>query len=290
MSEVYRKAQRVIVWLGPGDSTSELAMTTLNAIDKFSKRDYTRKFESLFGQGEVGEALVAFVNRPYFSRMWIVQEIILARQIIIYCGVRSVLWSKLSILLDCIKDPELYDNISSGTASRIDESLAMDLHQNRRKWQEGTTNLEELLSSYMQSMCRDPRDKVYSLLGIAADCQSGELKADYNKSLETVYQDVIRLWTDQKVLGNNISRRIVHLSELLRRSFGPALEMQMEALRNCQLVLVVGYWRGTISRVGPQFGEIDLHGIIPSPNVVDSDYLSRYHFSLQTYQRLPRPI
>ena len=283
MSEIYRKALRVIIWLGPAYSTSELAMTTLNSIDGFSMRRGASSSTSL-GEGEVGEALVALVNRPYFMRMWIVQEIILARQIIMYCGYRSVLWSKLSILLDCIKDPDLFRNVSYETASKINDSLAMDLHQNRKKWQERKTSLEELLSSYPQSQCRDPRDKVYSLLGIAADCQNGELKADYNKSLGTVYQDVIRIWTNQKAPGNNISQRIVQLSELLHISFGPALELQSEILNARQLFPIAGCWRGTVSRIGPQFGEIDADGIMPTLGLVDGDDL------FKSYQQLSRPI
>ena len=127
MSEVYRKALRVIIWLGPAYSTSELAMATLNSIDGFSMRRVYNPSTPLRG-GEVGEALVALVNRPYFTRMSIVQEIILARQIIIYCGHRSILWSKLSTLFDYIKDPNLFRNAYYGTALKINDSLAMDLH------------------------------------------------------------------------------------------------------------------------------------------------------------------
>ena len=127
MSEIYRKALRVIIWLGPAYSTSELAMATLNSIDGFSMRRVYNPSTPLRG-GEVGEALVALVNRPYFTRMSIVQEIILARQIIIYCGHRSILWSKLSTLLDYIKDPNLFRNAYYGTALKINDSLAMDLH------------------------------------------------------------------------------------------------------------------------------------------------------------------
>jgi len=291
MSEVYRKAQRVIIWLGPANSNSVLAMAVLNSIDRNGIPDNPRPHFAAFQNirsplgydPRVREALMDFFNRPYFSRMWIVQEIILANEIIIFWGPTSLLWSKLSNLFNCINDPVLHRDLQQATAIEINNSLAKDLHQNRKKWQERKTNLEELLVSYSRNKCRDPRDKVYSLLGIAADCQNGELEADYNKDLGTVYQDVIRLWTDHKRPGDDISGRIVHLSELLHLIFGPELEMQSKGWREGQLVPVAGSWRGTISTLGPQFGETDVDGIMPTSLLLDGEPLLRFDFSSSSF-------
>ena len=51
--------------------------------------------------------------------------------------------------------------------------------------------LLELLQRYRHSHCKDPRDKVYSLLGLVSDAVRLSIGPDYNKSVIEVYLDVV---------------------------------------------------------------------------------------------------
>ena len=52
-----------------------------------------------------------------------------------------------------------------------------------------------LLVAFQNSQCTDPRDKVFALLGLAVDCKNNEVVANYSKSVDTVYQDVMTFAT-----------------------------------------------------------------------------------------------
>ncbi|KAF2820169.1 HET-domain-containing protein, partial [Ophiobolus disseminans] len=62
MSDIYTRAESVVVWLGHGDESAYAAAQRFR-----DQRDT--------------HALSVVLNNPYFSRMWIVQEFLLARRI-----------------------------------------------------------------------------------------------------------------------------------------------------------------------------------------------------------------
>lgn len=75
MDEVYRRALVVNVWLGlePQNVTPCSSMGVTDGIDS------TRGF-----QWE--DAIPDLVNRPYWTRIWVIQEFILALRLEIPCG------------------------------------------------------------------------------------------------------------------------------------------------------------------------------------------------------------
>lgn len=67
------------------------------------------------------------------------------------------------------------------------------------------------------SLCEEPRDKVYGYVGIAHDSQDGSFPIDYSKSLFELYEDVIRVQY-RNVKLSVIS--IIHFSQLVQRLLG----------------------------------------------------------------------
>ncbi|KAF2001526.1 heterokaryon incompatibility protein [Amniculicola lignicola CBS 123094] len=85
MSEIYKKATRVIVWLGPGDESSREMFDKMETPDR-----YTPGIRSTFGQPATDHiyapAIREFWQRPWFTRGWIVQEILLSKNAVILAG------------------------------------------------------------------------------------------------------------------------------------------------------------------------------------------------------------
>ena len=82
MRDVYSHASKVIVWLGKG---SELGLA---AVDLFRR---TAELQKLDKSGvkmdeEDLEKMRAFLRNPYFMRLWIVQEIALAKKLVFWIG------------------------------------------------------------------------------------------------------------------------------------------------------------------------------------------------------------
>lgn len=129
-------------------------------------------------------AAIKFVNRSYWSRLWIVQEILVAQEVLIICGLETLEWSWLGILfhsdfataiddLSCslrlrdrwlnIGEVNLYPvsdvsgHLIYSVLQSLTEARLSDIHPGR--WSIGT-----LLTEYGGQQCADPPDRVYGFL------------------------------------------------------------------------------------------------------------------------------
>lgn len=93
LPDIFKHASSVIVWLGDEDESSR------NVVDFVEKVRDLENFDALVKNDDTPQqwdSLVAFMRRPWFSRRWVFQEIILAREAIIHCGSQSMGWTDFS--------------------------------------------------------------------------------------------------------------------------------------------------------------------------------------------------
>jgi len=99
MSAIYRHAGSVCVWLGPGDESSTSAF-------KFIKDELLQlhKLDNLGNDHTRAKwvAFLALMQRSWFSRRWVVQEIALARSAMIYCGMDTMSWKDFAIAVELL--------------------------------------------------------------------------------------------------------------------------------------------------------------------------------------------
>jgi hypothetical protein len=116
MSEIYTKAQRVIVWLGAADEHAHICRQWLHEIEKLiptlecadritpGHESYHADVRGLFLRKTFDDpvtdpmfapAIQAFWQRPYFRRGWICQEFILAAEIVCLTGSLSFTFQEL---------------------------------------------------------------------------------------------------------------------------------------------------------------------------------------------------
>lgn len=124
MDSIYTLCRRTIVWLGPEEDNSDRAVgiplhvgerVSVNA-DGTIERDPDAPprqpeepiWESLDDSEpiQIGEddmhALVSFLERPWFTRLWVRQEIALAREAIIQCGLTKIDWGYFQDAACCL--------------------------------------------------------------------------------------------------------------------------------------------------------------------------------------------
>ena len=97
MGEIYKGATQVIVWLGKEDEHTKIALTSLGRskfdVDEWIKdnslglREYLR---CSFSDEELHSIHCFTGERRWFSRLWIVQETVLARHTSFLCGAHGV--------------------------------------------------------------------------------------------------------------------------------------------------------------------------------------------------------
>ena len=105
MSTIYSKAERVIGWLGPDENGGSRALKTLealfrNVIHHPNNFEWVRRMPELFTMNgtyttEKGlkhqsndrlEQMLLFLRRPYWRRVWVVQELVLPLSVRLLCG------------------------------------------------------------------------------------------------------------------------------------------------------------------------------------------------------------
>ncbi|KAK5135282.1 hypothetical protein LTR08_005385 [Meristemomyces frigidus] len=96
LAMIYNRATNVSVWLGGEDSDSGRAIEFIERLLRLEDFDPLTKDP---GTPAEWAALHNLMQRPWFSRRWIVQEISLARSATLFCGSQSVTWQDFSIAI-----------------------------------------------------------------------------------------------------------------------------------------------------------------------------------------------
>lgn len=110
MSKMFHRANTVLIWLGDASNATDVAMKyisfkiagasgrpnqncTCRSVVEGAKTDESdQPCQYHFGSMLVEESLQQLLSRRYWSRVWIVQEIMFAQQILIKCGACTVSW------------------------------------------------------------------------------------------------------------------------------------------------------------------------------------------------------
>jgi hypothetical protein len=196
MADIYRLASKVVVWLGPESEDSNLAISALDLIgsqvvaSKLStiyaspdatNRDWFRSRTPLDFPGQTWQALLNIFKRPWFDRVWIIQEIQLASSMsTVQCGLDIISWSHLRVAIICLSNKvqlplqELYHRV------RLLQELARNLR---------SASISSLLFIAQSGLCSNPRDKVYGILGLAPERVVSRIRPQYSLAPEVVYRD-----------------------------------------------------------------------------------------------------
>lgn len=108
ISNLYRQAEKVLVWLGAGTAESDLIFDICANNEQ----------ETIDLQGSSGDALDILYRRSYWTRLWIIQELFLARDIVLFCGLKSASWPSFRQLTTSVKG-----NIVEGGSTGADIEL-----------------------------------------------------------------------------------------------------------------------------------------------------------------------
>jgi hypothetical protein len=141
------------------------------------------------------QALDALLNRAWWSRTWVVQEVWLASNAVLRCGRISLAWNSLEKALDF---EDAWDDLGN---SMKDTLRATEWDSLRRRYSLAIhlssprllgSALSDLLWNCWDRESTDPRDKVFALFSLIGDKYSVSMKPDYSKSVEETYIDVTK--------------------------------------------------------------------------------------------------
>ena len=199
MGNIYRLAEKVIIWLGPECDNSSVAMQAFSTLSSKITGDWGHYKVSPASEKDAGSdwanmdvcapftrdiytSIFKFLDRHWFHRLWIWQEVCLAgNRAEIFCGHEILAWEKFR------------KAIASLSRRRKPENIPRTLRVVTRAWY--ITNLSRglslrtILNEAQYAQCSDNRDRIYGILHLINEEQRMSIKPDYNKSAPEIYQD-----------------------------------------------------------------------------------------------------
>lgn len=228
MRDIYTGAESVIVWLGLSKGSEELAFLLT-------------RYPDLLEVDEMSTALAELLQKPYWQRVWVVQEFVLAKSVDIWCGDFRVK----------AKDLEgVWRGKGALLPFQIDQSAGMHLfrfkkkHRNTAKVKReplgrrnsktlrSTRPLRELLETFEGARSTLAYDKIYGFLGIATDGYGDKIVPDYSIQPVELLVSVLRnqCSSTPKTASNNDYKFLTWLMRTLKIS---RAELIRHVLRHC---------------------------------------------------------
>jgi hypothetical protein len=213
MGSIFAQAERVIVDLGEANEDFEPALNLSNMI--WGKRDYFEKLHPTYSmqpqdreesglpgrEDDIWLSWTRFLGRPWFQRVWVIQEFALAQKVRFLCGTVQFHPTILTYSSKIINSHALW-NINQISSTVLEAEFREAYHGMagllrmmiiRSRFKQGETqNLTELMMINRAFKAADPRDKVYALLGLATDVDTSTFKLDYSEPYTTTFERAAR--------------------------------------------------------------------------------------------------
>lgn len=275
MDRIYKDAACVSVWLGRADVLTEIAVQTVSQLapcyqnlgegDIVPYQNNNLEVYEKAGVPYVSDlqwnALAALYLRQWFTRVWVIQEVVLNQEILVFCGRFEILFDDLCMLTEGLmrryavlghpssmkfmasplmnqKDPSslaldnaphpaiheyisaiefLFNNLLKIAIKVRVEKVAFENRQHLQNYNTRLT-LPGLMLETWSFECKDPRDKVYALLGLVnSGTDSLRVYPDYELPVERLYAQITRHIIKTKgmeILSFHNDRSISNLSTL----------------------------------------------------------------------------
>jgi hypothetical protein len=204
MRDIYSNAE-VLVWLGDEEDDSDLAIDRIEELSakfqEFGELELVLQDVGDLFNPHVWDGTRSLFERSWWKRLWVVQEVVLTKEVTVMCGHKTLLWDSIfywGAICVLLQEPKTWKTWRPLDLDEFRMLFALDnelarLLTYRRNYQarDTDTDLLTLLESYRLKQSTDPRDKLYALLGLASDA-SDFMAPDYAQPVSKIFSDATR--------------------------------------------------------------------------------------------------
>lgn len=202
MGNIYSKAKKTLIWLG-GETEDvknsfELIRLSLILWPRDGYRPYGNK--SLFTKLVLQQfqPVRALMAREWFTRKWVIQEVVKAREAVVICGFKTIPWDAFAKFASVLEDERMtsvlttlhglsHDQKHWGDRGNSLESIVNVLAIANLR-QGSSLQLLNVLQRTHYFTCTDLKDSLYAVLGLADDITTNhcDFRIDYSQSIQQI--------------------------------------------------------------------------------------------------------
>ncbi|KNG80023.1 hypothetical protein ANOM_011707 [Aspergillus nomiae NRRL 13137] len=199
MKDIFSMASEVVVWLGK--DTPLPTEKQVNYLPSLERGD-----------------LMRIVSAPYWSRVWIIQEIMVAGKILLMSGSGTASWPTFVAQVEMFLGSIDQDNVGFNPEVQcVTKSNCKELIELWKRKDTQTLNLGTLVCFARDALATNPHDKIYGLLGLVNHGSGGDIVPDYGRSACSTYCTAIQKMQDD--MPQNLSLLRTQLDRLKHDPF-----------------------------------------------------------------------
>lgn len=184
MADIYACASNTLISLGAHEQDSKYFCRS-HAPSRAEAMARSRGSLPRIDEERLRRAALAFFKRSYWTRAWVIQELAFSRNEVCMCG---------EDILGLLSVENFINSHCSDLVEQHEKHLSsiMKLLNQRQSITEKTwTSLQTMLSDFRSWVCSDPRDRVFSLIGMQPPAK--RLRPDYSLSRYALAKRVLSL-------------------------------------------------------------------------------------------------
>ncbi|KAK5091835.1 hypothetical protein LTR70_006365 [Exophiala xenobiotica] len=185
MGSIYRQADRVLVWLGNDRLMSKLLVTTS---EDFHLKEHHFQEAS---QASLAGVLDLIQSNPYWERLWVIQEVILAKnyRLFVLCGNVLLRWEHLRFFTATLNRLNGKQEVDAAWVTNQKFQSLLQLrdayHEDEGRLTKTQRKFIHWLNNFWNSECSDRRDMIYGLLSLVE--KGDQFEVDYGLSTEALF-------------------------------------------------------------------------------------------------------
>ncbi|CAA9964978.1 HET domain containing protein [Pyrenophora teres f. maculata] len=217
MRDLYGSAWSVIAWLGKEEHHSTSAIQLLSDLAAFKDAGCVDEMKAHLVSDPLScgvphwPALESLMNRPYWTRLWIFQEIVIGGAATwLRCGNATINWKTFCTAVSVLQEQlwlekdtclQLAASVAGVNTEQIWRTKSLhlvyqDLSPLTRQISEKRIDFsfERLLDLANSGNCTNSRDRVYALIGLMSPTITHRLSPDYKIPVWRVYVEAARVF------------------------------------------------------------------------------------------------
>lgn len=194
MGNIYQGGRQTLLWLGTANILTGLAF-------RYIRKWHQQATENQSSSIDIDKNAVIYVpavkygmlERKYFTRGWVVQEIVLSGHVSVLCGGHTVVW-------DVLYQGKDTRRAQFAAALNFGSDLVFHQIQYLRNKKTRTQSLVEVMVDLSKTQVTDARDKIYSVLGLVPkQLMLVPITPESGKDADEVFKD----FTERSLLAGN---------------------------------------------------------------------------------------